>query len=55
MRSEGGVSSCFPTHDAMKPRHGWGIHFSMLSEARPGARGLLANGVRRCWILPSHP
>jgi len=26
MRSEGGVSSCFPTHDAMKQRHGWGAH-----------------------------
>ena len=24
MRSE--ISSCFPTHDAMRLRHGWGTH-----------------------------
>ena len=26
MRNEVGVSLCFPTHDAMKLRHGWGTH-----------------------------
>jgi len=26
MRSKGGVRSCFPTHDALKPRLGWGTH-----------------------------
>ena len=37
MRSEGGVSSCFPTHDTMKLRHGWGTHFISVTKVPIGS------------------
>jgi hypothetical protein len=38
MRSEGGRGSSFPTHDAMKLRHGWGTRHGAVSRERSGVQ-----------------